>query len=171
MNRRKLLFTGLAAITVSVLGGTAVVALRPVRDAQGSFAPDMRMLWRRVGSVMLDGVWPRDTAAAEQAREAWLTRVEGLVANLPAHARTELDRLLALLRWSLPRRWILDLKEDWTDASDDAVHAALERTNRAESALRQQALAALRDLSLAAYYADESAWGAIGYPGPNPISA
>lgn len=169
MNRRKFLFTGAAALTVAVLGGGAVIALRPVRDAHGRFEPDIRLMWNRLGGVLLEGAWPADAAAASRARQAWVARVEDVVATLPGHARTELDRLLALLRWSLPRRWILDLPDDWSSASDETVRAALSRTNRATQALRLQAFAALRDLSLAAYYADETSWVAIGYPGPNPI--
>lgn len=171
MNRRKFLLATWATATVALVGGGAVVALRPVRDEQGRFTPDIAQMWDRVGQVMLDGMWPPTPDAALAARRAWLLRLEETVAQLAPASREELERLLSFLRWSLPRRWLLELREDWATASDDAIRAAFERTSRAEQPLRQQAVAALRDLSLAAFYADPSSWIAIGYPGPNAVGA
>lgn len=171
MNRRKFLLVAWVTAAAATVGGGAVVALRPVRDGQGRFTPEVAQMWDRIGRVVLEGMWPAAPEAAEAARKAWLSHLETTVSQLAPASRQDLERLLSLLRWSLPRRWLLELADDWGSASDEAIRTAFERTSRAEQPLRQQALSALRDLSLAAFYADPSSWASIGYPGPNAVGA
>jgi hypothetical protein len=171
MNRRKFLLMASTTAAVAIVAGGATVALKPVRDGQGRFTPEVADIWHRVGRVMLEGMWPDSPVAADAARLAWIARLEDTVSQLAPTSRAELERLLSLLRWSLPRRWLLELNGDWATSTDEAIRTAFERTSRADTPLRQQAFSALRDLSLAAFYADPSNWTAIGYPGPNAIGA
>ncbi len=152
---------GLIGGAVLAVAGSAALWLKPAaRDAATS--DEARTVLRAVIPALLAGALPANGAA--QARAAALERTLAAIAGLPPPMRRELGELFALLA-SRPGRWLAGV-EDWETADAKQVTRFLQnwRTHRLE--LFQAGYHALHDLVLGPWYADESTWAAIGYPGP-----
>lgn len=98
-----------------------------------------------------------------------MARLDSVLLAFPPHLQSELSQLLSLLSTSPGRRLLAGLSVDWQDASVDALQASFDDMRRSGIAVRQQAYHALRDITNAAFYADASAWGQMGYPGPRTL--
>ncbi len=109
---------------------------------------------------------PRDEAARHTALDGLLDRIDGLTQALPPHAQDELSQLLSLLASTPGRRTLAGLSEAWPLASEAQIQQALQGMRLSRLALRQQAYAALHDITAAAYFSDTSTWPQLGYPGP-----
>jgi hypothetical protein len=92
-----------------------------------------------------------------------------LISALPAHTQAELSQLLALLASSAGRVTLAGLHSPWNKAAVADVQQALQGMRLSSLALRQQAYAALHDISAGAWFADSSTWAMLGYPGPLKI--
>jgi len=98
-----------------------------------------------------------------------LQRVDDVLFAFPQAVQAELSQLLAILASAPGRVALAGLHTSWPDASVTQIQSALQGMRSSSLALKQQAYQALRDLTNAAYYADPSAWGVLGYPGPRII--
>jgi hypothetical protein len=129
----------------------------------------------RVGlGAALAGLAPRRTVAPtrrDQALDAFLTRLATAIASLPPATQLQIDELLSLLATAPGRHLIAALPQAWSTAPAEDVQVALQSMRTSSLALRRQAYHALRDLTQGAFFADPGTWAALGYPGPNPITA
>jgi hypothetical protein len=122
-----------------------------------------------LANVLLDGSLPVDPALRQRAIVEHVRRVELTVAGLPPHARVELRQLLMLLTTRLGRLALMGIADHWAEMKPSQLADALDRMRRSSLALRQQIYLALRELTMAAFYADPTAWRLLGYPGPSAI--
>lgn len=161
MRRRTFVKVGLIGGAVLAAAGAAALWLKPAaRDA--STSEEARLVLRAVIPALLAGALPADGAA--QAREAALARTLAAIATLPPPTRLELGELFALLA-SRPGRWLAGIDE-WETAGAEQAARFLQRWRTHSFDLFQAGYHALHDLVLGPWYADESTWDAIGYPGP-----
>ena len=168
MQRRTLLRLGVASAAVlGIVGGAA--ALMQAGLNQGRLSASGRDVFRAVGRAVLDASLPAERLARQAALDGLLDRVDQLTLALPPHAQSELSQLLALLASTPGRRVLAGLGQPWTSATELDVQQALQGMRMSGLALRQQAYAALHDITAAAYFSDASTWPQLGYPGPSPI--
>ncbi len=165
MQRRTLLKLGVTASAVLLLAGGAAALLQPGM-AQGALSTSGRMVFSAVSSAVLDKTLPAEPAARQAALEGLLSRIDVLIAALPSHAQNELSQLLSVLATSPGRRALAGLSNPWTAATVEEVQSALQGMRLSSLALRQQAYAALHDITAGAYFAEPSSWSLLGYPGP-----
>lgn len=168
MQRRTLLKLGAASAAVLVVAGGAAALLQPGLKG-GVLSDSGREVFSAVGHAVLDKTLPADQGARQVALEGLLIRVDILVQSLPPHAQAELSQLLALLASTVGRRTLAGLGQPWSDASVADIQHALQDMRLSALALRQQAYAALHDITAGAYFSDPSSWPLLGYPGPLKI--
>lgn len=166
MQRRTLLRLGLGAGTALALAGWGAAAWSPGLAADGGLSPASRLIFARLAPVLLEGNLPPNQPAALQAH---LGRVEAAVRGLPPATRAELSDLLALLALAPGRLGLMGLTAAWADAGPQALSQALQGMRSSALAPRRQVYLALRELTVAAYFSDPSAWGPLGYPGPRSL--
>ena len=168
MQRRTLLKLGGFSAALLVVGGGAVALLQPGLQG-GALSAGGRQVFAAVGRAVLDKSLPAADAARQIALNGLLSRIDILVQALPPHAQGELSQLLALLASAPGRRMLTGLSQSWPDASVADIQQALQGMRRSTLALRQQAYAALHDITVGAYFSDASTWPLLGYPGPRNI--
>lgn len=168
MQRRTLLRLGLASGTVLALAGGAAAWLQPGLD-HGVLSPVGRQVFSAVGNAVLDKTLPVPEGARAVALTGLLNRIDALVRALPPHAQSELSQLLSVLGNSAGRRALAGLSQPWAEAKPAEVQRALQGMRVSSLALRQQAYAALHDITAGAYFSDPSSWSVLGYPGPLEI--
>lgn len=168
MQRRKLLKLGVASTAVLVLAGGAAGLLQPGLD-KGRLTSAGREVFSAVGRAVLDKTLPDEEDARQIALNGLLGRIDTLVMGLPPHAQAELSQLLSLLASAGGRRALAGFSQPWIEASVDQIQKALQGMRLSSLALRQQAYAALHDISAGAYFSDPVSWSLLGYPGPLKI--
>jgi hypothetical protein len=168
MQRRTLLKLGAASAAVLVVAGGAAALLQPGLNG-GSLSDAGREVFSAVGRAVLDKTLPADEGARQVALQGLLARVDILVQSLPPHAQAELSQLLALLATAAGRRTLAGLSQPWPEAPIADIQHALQGMRLSSLALRQQAYAALHDITTGAYFSDPSSWPLLGYPGPLKI--
>lgn len=165
MRRRSWLQLGLGTAILLAAGGGAVALIAPgVRNTR--LTPASRAILAPIADAFLGAVLPAQPDSRAAALGGLLARIDVLVAALPAHARAELSQLLALLATAPGRRLLAGLDAPWPEAGAVRVEAALQSMRISPLTLRRQAYQALHDIVGAAYFADESTWPVMGYPGP-----
>jgi len=92
-----------------------------------------------------------------------------LITALPHHAQTELSQLLAILGSGAGRLALAGLSMPWSTASVADVQMALQGMRLSTLVVRQQAYAALHDITAGAYFSEPTTWSVLGYPGPPKI--
>jgi hypothetical protein len=168
MQRRTLLQLGIASgVALAVAGGGLALWTPGLKD--GKLSAPAREVFTAVAQAVLDGLLPPPGPARDQALAVWLQRLDGTIAGFGAATRAELSQLLAVLCAAPGRRWLAGLAPPWREATTAQVQAALQDMRASNTALRQQGYQALRDLTNAAYFADPTAWSAVGYPGPRDL--
>ena len=168
MRRRTLFQLGAAsAVLLALAGGAAALLQTGLQN--GKLSQTGREVFRAVGRAVLDGSLPSDDAARQIALDDLLDRIDVLTLALPPHAQAELSQLLSLLASPPGRRTLAGLGEAWPLASEAHIQQALQGMRLSILALRQQAYAALHDITAAAYFLDASTWSQLGYPGPPRI--
>jgi hypothetical protein len=168
MQRRTFFKLGIASAAALAVAGGAASWIQGGWQA-GRLTPAGREVFRAVGRAILDASLPTEAPARQTALDGLLARIDTLVGALPPHAQDELSQLLALLA-SAPGRYLMTgLNQPWPAASADSIQQALQGMRVSGLALRQQAYAALHDLTAAAYFSEPSAWPLLGYPGPTKI--
>lgn len=168
MQRRTLFKLGVASAALLAVAGGATVLVRPGLE-QGTLTARGREIFVAVGSAILDKTIPATGAQRDLALSGLVDRIDALVGALPPHAQTELSQLLALLATPPGRQLLAGLSEPWAKASVIQVQAALQSMRFSSFQVRNQAYAALHDISAGAYFADSSTWSFLGYPGPLTI--
>jgi hypothetical protein len=168
MQRRTLLKLGAASAAVLLVAGGAAALLQPGLDG-GRLSASGREVFSAVGRAVLDKTLPADDGARQIALSGLLSRVDVLVASLPPHAQGELSQLLALLASTPGRRALAGLGQPWHEASIADIQQSLQEMRLSGLALRQQAYAALHDITAGAYFSDPASWPVLGYPGPLKI--
>ncbi len=136
---------------------------------QGRLSASGRDVFRAVGRAVLDASLPPEGLTRQAALDGLLDRVDQLTLALPPHAQSELSQLLALLAGAPGRRVLAGLGQPWTSATELDIQQALQGMRMSGLALRQQAYAALHDITAAAYFSDASTWQQLGYPGPSAL--
>jgi len=165
MQRRTLFKLGAAsAVVLAFAGGAAALVQTGLQD--GKLGAAGREVFRAVGRAVLQGSLPADAPATQVALDGLLDRIDALTLALPVHAQDELSQLLSLLASAPGRRVMAGLHQAWPLASEVDIQQALQGMRLSTLALRQQAYAALHDITAAAYFADASTWPQLGYPGP-----
>ncbi len=168
MQRRTLLKLGGVSAAILVIGGGAVALLQPGLRG-GALSAGGRDVFVAVGRAVLDKSLPADDGARQIALNGLLSRIDILVQALPLHAQDELSQLLALLASAPGRRMLTGLSQPWPEASVADIQQALQQMRMSMLALRQQAYAALHDITAGAYFSDASTWPLLGYPGPRKL--
>jgi hypothetical protein len=162
-SRRTFLKVGLfGTLTLAAAGGLYRVTQRA--DVPSNFVLDdaAKSILAAIVPVMLkDAIttMPSDIDAA-------IARVNGAIAGLPLSAQKELQDLFGLLTLAPSRRFLAGLPNDWPQAKQEDIGAFLQSWRRSRFALLQSAYHGLHDLIIGSWYSHESAWAAIGYPGP-----
>ena len=168
MQRRTLFKLGVASAAVlAVAGGAATWVQAGLRE--GRLTESGREVFRGVGRAVLEATLPSDLTTRQVALDGLLQRIDELTLALPPHAQEELSQLLSLLASAPGRHLMAGLSQPWSIASGDDVRHALQGMRLSSLALRQQAYAALHDITAAAYFTDPSTWQQLGYPGPLKI--
>ena len=165
MQRRTWLKLGVVSTAVlALLGGTAAL-IQPGLE-RGILSATGRDVFRAISLAVLDKTLPEESIAKEAALTALLGRIDVLIGALPLHAQTELSQLLSILGSGAGRLALAGLGKPWPDCSVSKVQAALQDMRLSRLAARQQAYAAMHDITAGAYFSDPSTWGLMGYPGP-----
>ena len=168
MQRRTLLKLGAtSAALLAVVGGTAAL-IQPGLE-RGILTAAGRDVFRAIGLGVLDKTLPEPAPAKEVALADLLDRVDLLVTALPPHAQAELSQLLSILASGAGRRALAGLSTPWPNATAADVQAALQDMRLSSLAVRQQAYAALHDITAGAYFSEPTTWAMLGYPGPLAI--
>lgn len=168
MQRRRLLQLGVGAAAVLGLAGAGVAWMPGAFDG-GRLSAHSRSVFASLAVVMLEGSLPTDPKAREGALQRHLERVDATVAGLPAASRRDLGTLLALLGTAPGRLGLMGTTAGWDELPPARLASALQSMRDSPVALRQQTYAALRELTVASYFADRETWSQLGYPGPVPI--
>lgn len=168
MQRRTLLKLGAASAAVLLVAGGTAALLQPGL-AGGSLSASGREVFSAVGRAILDKTLPADDGARHIALNGLLGRIDVLVQSLPPHAQAELSQLLALLASAAGRRTLAGLSQPWDESSIADIQQSLQDMRLSRLALRQQAYAALHDITAGAYFSDPASWPLLGYPGPMKI--
>jgi hypothetical protein len=171
MQRRTWLKFGLVGGALVALGGGMLAWVRP-GWTDGRLTAQGRELFAAVARAVLEGILPDVGAAATATTrplQGQLDRLEATVQAMPAVVQAEIADLTALLLHPAGRYVLLGLGVDWSQATVADLRPVMQGLRESRLALRQQTYHALRDLTNAAYFADASAWGFIGYPGPRSV--
>jgi hypothetical protein len=150
-----------------VIGGTAAL-IQPGLE-RGALTTTGREVFRAIGLGILDKTLPEQPANKQAALAAMLGRIDVLISALPPHAQAELSQLLSILGSSAGRYALAGLSTPWASASAQQIQAALQDMRLSSLALRQQAYAALHDITAGAYFSEPATWAMLGYPGPLAI--
>ena len=165
MQRRTLLKLGAtSAALLAAIGGMAAL-IQPGLE-RGVLTATGREIFRAISLGVLDKTLPEQHAAKEVALTALLGRIDVLISALPPHAQAELSQLLSIFGTTAGRLALAGLNTPWLNASVADVQAALQDMRLSGLAVRQQAYAALHDITAGAYFAEPGTWGLLGYPGP-----
>ena len=168
MQRRNLLKLGAASAAVLALVGVTTALVQPGLE-RGTLSAAGREVFRAVGLGVLDRTLPEHPITKEAALTGLLGRINVLISALPPHAHAELSQLLSILATGAGRRALAGLPTPWVDANAAQVQAALQDMRLSSLAVRQQAYAALHDITAGAYFSEASTWPMLGYPGPLAI--
>jgi hypothetical protein len=160
-SRRTFLKAGLAGTLLLASAGGLY------RVSQGNTAPAPQVLDDSAIAV-LTAIIPvvlRDAVEASDIAPA-IARIELAIGGLPLHTQKEVKDLFALLTFAPTRRVVAGVSNDWPQARPEEVESFLQGWRLSRFALLESAYHALHDLIVGSWYADESTWAAIGYPGP-----
>ena len=117
---------------------------------KGCLSTSGREVFSAVGRAVLDRALPDEEGARQMALNGLLGRIDTLVLGLPTHAQAGLSQLLSLLASAGGQRALAGLSQPWAEASVDQIQKALQGTRLSSLALRQQAYAALHEISAGA---------------------
>ncbi len=168
MQRRTLLKLGATASALLAVVGGAAAMIQPGLE-RGTLTPAGREVFRAVGIGVLDKTLPEQPAAKQAAVTSLLNRIDVLISALPHHAQAELSQLLAILASGAGRLGLAGLSTSWATASVTDIQMALQGMRLSTLVVRQQAYAALHDITAGAYFSEPTTWSVLGYPGPLKI--
>jgi hypothetical protein len=165
--RRTFLKAGALAALALAIGGSAYRFARPA-SAPNRFIlhGEARAAIDAIVPAMLAGALPQGQSERRASIAGATERVHQAILGLPLATQKEIADLFGLLALAPARRFLAGVPDGWASASGEQVGAFLQAWRLHRFAMLQVAYHALHDLVLGAWYADSSAWAAIGYPGP-----
>jgi hypothetical protein len=168
LSRRAFLATGVLA-SLALAAGGGIYRFTHASPQAGRFVLDgeARAVIDAIVPAMLDGALPPAGAARQAAIAAATDRTHQAILGLPLATQKEIQDLFGLLALAPARRFLAGVTTDWPSATTLQVGAFLQDWRTHRFATLQVAYHALHDLVMGGWYADPSAWAAIGYPGPN----
>ena len=169
IRRRTWLQLGAGSAVLLAAAGAGVVLTTPPGFAQGSLSAGAGEACKGIARAVLEGRLPADEAARDRALDAHLQRLEAVIGAFPAAVQAEISELLTLLSTTAGRIGLAGVLRPWPSASVEDIQASLASMRRSSLSLKLQSYHALRDLTHAAWYADESRWTELGYPGPREL--
>ncbi len=167
MKRRRFLKVGLAGGALLAASGVglslwpSLVRHHPRRRTFVLDAAGFNVLAHAAARIV-----PADGDPAEIAH-----RVDETLALGPPEAQDDFRKLLSLLESGLAGLLLDARPRPFTRLPPAQQDAALLAFRDSRLAVRRSGYHALRKLCLGGYYAADSTWAAIGYPGPPTISA
>jgi hypothetical protein len=168
MQRRTFLALGAAGTALfAVAGWWTWSRQRP----PATLDADASAIVRAIVPAMLAGALPAGGAERRIAIDETVAGVARAIAGLPPAVRDELGQLFALLALAPARRAFAGVASPWNEAREDEVTAFLDRWRDSGWALKRSAYDALHQIVIAAWYGNDRAWDAIGYPGPPLLGA
>jgi len=168
-SRRTFLKVGAGASLALALGGGIYRATRASAPLQ-PFALDgeARAALGAIAPALLAGVVP---GVGPAALATVIDDVHRTILALPLATQKDIQDLFGLLAMAPARRLLTGIAGPWRDASVEAVHTFLQDWRVSQFGMLRAGYAALHDLVLGAWYAAETSWDAIGYPGPPSVLA
>ena len=164
--RRTFLKTGgLAALALAIGGGAYRIAHPAAGPNRFVLDGEARAAIDAIVPAILGGALPQGEARATAITRA-TQGVHQAILGLPLATQAEIADLFGLLALAPARRFLAGVPNGWAGASTEQVGAFLQTWRQHRFAMLQVAYHALHDLVRGAWYADPSAWAAIGYPGP-----
>lgn len=162
LTRRTFLKVGIfGALALAAAGG----AYRMTRPAEaGRFELDDGV--RTVLTAIIPVILASAVRPGTQDVKAAVERTHTAILGLPLATQKEIHDLFALLILGPTRRFLAGVPDDWMHAKQEDVAAFLQSWRLHRIGMLQAAYHALHDLITGPWYADESTWQAIGYPGP-----
>lgn len=163
LSRRRFLQVGLiGTVTLAAAGGLYRILNTPAPAQKFALGSEAKSALGAIVTAILQGAKPSTSEATELA----IARVQAAIAGLPLATQKEIQDLFALLTLAPARRFLAGIPGNWSDAKIADVAAFLESWRAHRFAMLQTAYHALHDLVIGGWYADESTWASIGYPGP-----
>lgn len=157
-------------LKAGVIGTLALAAAGGIYRAVQRHAPPGRFDLDGTSSAILAGIVPAmlkdaiDPASSDMQHA--IDGVRNAIAGLPLSTQNEIQDLFALLGIAPSRRLLTGLADDWPHVKQEDVSAFLQNWRMSHFALLRSAYHGLHDLILGSWYADDSTWETIGYPGP-----
>ncbi len=166
-SRRSFLKMGLlGAVALAALGG-GYAALKKDRGPDKYVMDEAaKQVFSALIPVLLAGALPAGPKAEPQAVQQALAHIQNAIGSLTLTSQQELADLLKLLAAGPARRYLAGVEDDWPQAKPAQVAAFLQKWRSHRSPTLQSGYQALHDLVIGPWYADESNWAGIGYPGP-----
>lgn len=130
------------------------------RNGEGAFSHSERQTLWAICERMLPGGGRAPSAGAIDVAG----KIENLVSGLDPGAATDFRRLLSLFEWSpvlfeaRPGRF--------STLSPDTQTAVIHGWATSRLAFRRTGFVAIKRVAMSVYYAQETSWPAIGFPGP-----
>jgi len=172
VNRGTLLRTGIAGTALLAIAGCAHsrIGANAFEDDAWSYrvlgVPE-RSLIAALAGAFLNAALPRD--GAQPQRDALLAAVRGFdtaVAGLPPADVAKIKQLLGLLDNPFLKPLATGIWSSWSEATTADVASFLTRWRYSPIELFRGGYDVLHQLTMAAWYGQNRAWGAIGYAGP-----
>lgn len=157
-------------LKVGLLGTFALAAAGGIYRAIQSPALPGKFIMDDAAKTVLAGIIPVMLKDAIDPASNDINRaiaiVHNAIAGLPLSAQKEVQNLFALLAFGPSRRLFAGIPDDWPQAKQEDIAAFLQNWRTSPFSLLQGAYHGLHDLIIGSWYADESTWAGIGYPGP-----
>lgn len=163
LSRRQLLQAGVAGSLV-LAGGGWLAASRKTLPRPGG----LRFLTADEAAVV-SVLAPVLLGIPEVPRAAVVAGVDAAVLSLPRPVQAEVRELFDVLAHPLGRRWLAGLRDDWREATPQALSGFLGRWQTSRLALLRSGFQALHSLIGAAWYGQPASWEAIGYRQPQHV--
>jgi hypothetical protein len=167
-SRRGFLKKGLVGGLLLAAGGGSYLFTRKTVPLPG-LAQGLRVLSAEEATVLLaiaDRLVPEREHFPRPAAVGLTTRIDELVAALPAPTQKELHQLLRLFENALSGLVFEGIYQTFTASPPEAKDRRLAGWAQSRVALRRTGSRALRRLIHMAYYASPEVFPALGYPGP-----
>lgn len=163
LSRRTFLKVGvLGGLALATAGGIYRFTRQPEAPQRFVLDDGARGVLAAIAPVILAGALRPGTNDVQAVVE----RTNNTIQALPLAIQKEIQDLFALLTLAPARRLLAGLSRDWPEASQEEIAAFLQNWRMHRIGMLQTAYHALHDLVAGSWYADESTWAAIGYPGP-----
>jgi choline dehydrogenase-like flavoprotein len=160
-------------LKVGVAGAAVLLAVRALEQPLAAPAARHRVLdpasariVAALAPVVLSGALPASDPARARAVREVVDAFDRAVAGLAPDVQDDISRLLGLLRFAPSRVALTGLWARLDEARPDAIARFLSDWRASRFDLLRAGYQALAQLLNAAWYGNDAAWSAIGYPGP-----